>query len=428
LTEGRTTGLVVTVGFSEDPILYSIKTLRPIYVHFICSADSVDFVTKILDRIARDRIVDPNNCRRRLVEKSRPSDSLLAVHEAVKSLESLGVPREEMVVDSTGGTKPMTSGAVIAATHLGLRNIYVNVETDADRKPIPATMRIETLPNPYDDIGFLEAGLGMEHLNNHDYVVAAYVFERLRDKVIRLRLKTLYNALALLSHSLDAWEKFRHDEALETMTKARKTLQSYYDDTRDKSTLKTMRVLDEKTATLELLINQQEGTLLRILDLLANAGRRLKQGRYDDSAARSYRTVEAVEQYVLAKQGIDTSSPDYSKLTRETLDRFLEKTGLDALPKEISCYHGYMLLFSMNDPLGRDFADNERKYLGIMKARNLSILAHGFKPIAQSSAQGIYEMAEHFVKQLFSKEGLDYDRTLEEVEHLQLDQGLIPTL
>lgn len=428
MTLGKATGLVITVGFSKDPILFTIRTFKPTHIQFICSAESIDEVVRIQDVVTRELALNPNNVHRTIVEKSRPSDTLKAVHSAVTSLEGKGIPREEIAIDSTGGTKPMTAGALIASSYMGIRNIYVNAATDANGEPIPQTMKIENLPNPYDDIGFIEAKLGLIQINNHHYALATYIFEALKDKVIRLHMKVLYQALASLSRSLDAWDKFAHEEALRIMTESGKTLRSYQMDTKDDNALRTLRILDEKISILKLLADIQHGVLLRIIDLLANAERRLRQERYDDSAARSYRTIEAAEQYALAKYGIDTSKPDYAKLDKEILNQFLEKAGLSTSPREISCYHGYMLLNSLNDPLGKSFVDHEDKYLGIMKARNSSILAHGYRPIAKSSAQGIYDMAELFTKELVLKEGLDFNQALEQVRHPQLDDKLAPSI
>jgi len=50
---------------------------------------------------------------------------------------------------------------------------------------------------------------------------------------------------------------------------------------------------------------------LLIADILNNARRRMKEGKYDDAMARLYRTVELIAQYRLKmKYEIDTSDVD----------------------------------------------------------------------------------------------------------------------
>jgi len=52
---------------------------------------------------------------------------------------------------------------------------------------------------------------------------------------------------------------------------------------------------------------------------------------------------------------------------------------------KIALQDGYRLLQEMNDALGDYWKAQEEKLRGFIEKRNLSFLAHGFKPITQST-------------------------------------------
>lgn len=63
--------------------------------------------------------------RIRTGEKEEAKNIYEGFHTAIQEALNLGIPREQIVVDVTGGTKPMTISAFIAALEFGLKVSYV---------------------------------------------------------------------------------------------------------------------------------------------------------------------------------------------------------------------------------------------------------------------------------------------------------------
>jgi CRISPR-associated protein (TIGR02710 family) len=120
-----------------------------------------------------------------------------------------------------------------------------------------------------------------------------------------------------------------------------------------------------------------------MLDLLANAKRRKNEGRVDDAVARLYRAIEAVAQIALKdRHGFESTEKVPLASVPETL-RLEWAARAKGNVVALGLQDAYMLLASLNDPLGEKFrsaALNGTK--SPLVARNRSILAHGFDRVS----------------------------------------------
>jgi CRISPR-associated protein (TIGR02710 family) len=138
------------------------------------------------------------------------------------------------------------------------------------------------------------------------------------------------------------------------------------------------------------------------VDLLANGARRIRDAHYEDAVIRAYRVLELVGQFRLWDKGLDSSAlpPDHpavialqNKLEKnKDRERFgINRDNTLTAGRELSA----RLLKQMGDPisarlieLGNSSLLQDRK---ISKARNLSILIHGFEAVGLEDRKPLEE-------------------------------------
>lgn len=132
-------------------------------------------------------------------------------------------------------------------------------------------------------------------------------------------------------------------------------------------------------------------------DLLANAQRRLEEGRYEDAAARTYRALEAVGQYrLLSQYGLATHQVPLARVPeplRKEWAKYANREGNLRLPLQ----QAYQLLEGLGDPLGERFRAlrlfSEPGRPSLLDVRDRSICAHGFDPIREDTARKLFSVA-----------------------------------
>jgi CRISPR-associated protein (TIGR02710 family) len=142
----------------------------------------------------------------------------LRVYEGVKAImERWGdLDRRQIVVDVTGGLKPMSVGLEKAAHLLSLATIYIESDygplPDSKFGPIAGSQRLIVPPDPYAVFDDLEAAEARRLYAAHDYAGARRIFERLAAHVPRPD-DARYQALAHLAAMYAAWDALDFVEA-----------------------------------------------------------------------------------------------------------------------------------------------------------------------------------------------------------------------
>jgi hypothetical protein len=310
-----------------------------------------------------------------------------------QQLESRGVQRGEIVVDATAGKKPMSAGAMIAAATLGLSNVYVEVQRNEDGVILPETMRAYELPDPREVLTEYYGDVGIERLNQCEFASAKLVFERLHAETSNLVRKKLWESLMCLSEAFDAIDKFDHNKAATKLDTAIKSLGEYQTESH---VLPCDQILGElESFQIEVKkFSQPDMTIHKVLDIFANAQRRLSLGRYDDAVARLYRTLEALAHLALqSDHGYDGNRIKEEELT-------LEKS--------------YVKLLDCGHVLGWKYNEEKKKFRGMLESRNYSILAHGWRPIGKETAQNFSVFVESYLREYCRSKNVDFEKALKE--------------
>jgi CRISPR-associated protein (TIGR02710 family) len=130
-----------------------------------------------------------------------------------------------------------------------------------------------------------------------------------------------------------------------------------------------------------------------VWDLIANAERRIKEGKFDDATARMYRATELGAQITLMKKGFDTGNLDTGKLPEGLRNKYEQRRGEEGKIK-IGLMSDFELLKELGHPLGNKY-EEIKNYLS---SRNNSILAHGACPVTEKSCRNFLER----IKEVYS--------------------------
>ena len=396
-------GLILTVGDSPEPLEFSLRHTKPVYVCFLCTAQSRSH----LDRIVAAGGLTPS--RFQVFEVTdKPSEAAILAHqvaEAHRWLQGRGLQADEIAVDATGGRKWMSSAATLMAGALGLPMAYVEAKYREGR-PDPATMQVISLANVLSETGIVEAGRAVSLFNVGEFSAAAAVFTEMQQRVSEADLRELAGILADLSILLEKWDRFLHlrEPLAEQLAAVRLRL------ARNRYMAGAAQPIVERLTRLEmaaLAISRGVGPII-LVDLLENAQRCRRRARYDDATARAYRALEATAQWILRqKNGVETGAfaGTSAKLKSATLGAVQGFNG-GTLPEKIALSEAWWVIALEGDPVAVQIgAENEKtgrwelskKLRGCLESRNESILAHGFKAVGEKAAADLLDEVERVV-------------------------------
>lgn len=415
----RTVALILTGTGQTDTAALLLAALQPQRVAFLLTPETHNFPNHVAQKLDRDP--DPNWLRAEV----RYTD-ITQVYRALRVIieKWSDLPRKQILVDLTAGTKVMSVGLAKAAYVLDLGTIYIESDYEQNQnRPKPGTQRLIDPPDPYEVFGDLEAEEAARAFNAHDYVSAARIYADLARRVPEPDRAT-YAALEQLAVAYTQWEAF-------DLQAAAQTLQSLLSKPLPEKLMHHHNVLQAQQTALARLVQtisamaqparalvtlQNLDAVLPLLGSLhANALRREAQQRYDTAALLRYRCLELMSQHRLATHGVLAEEPDLDTLKKRVsnLDqryRQIERaTGLrerglqpnrDGTYSSITLLNGYLLLAALNDPLLKYVKPIDIRHR--LRARNQSILAHGFRQITEAEYRDFVEVVEQLLDQFFA--------------------------
>jgi len=382
------TVLLCTVGGSHVPIVRAIQESRADFVCFLCTGPDPETgragsevqiegkgnLIKADPKDERPTLPNiPTQCglsAEQFELRRVPSDDLDAIHAVCRvALDDLRRrhPGARIVADYTGGTKSMSAALVLAAIEAegvelqlvtGNRVDLVRVRDGAENaapaniEAIRLERRMQPYLNAWERHAYAEAEAGLKALANPLNATLRGRLNRARD----------------LSAAFAAWDAFGH-------AVARERLQVY-----------APRLPEDWKPLFGALSGLTDNDPLKrqaaqLLDLYRNAERRFAQGRHDDGVARLYRLLEWTAQWALEKHcQVKTGdlpadwAPDIAP-NREG-------------KRQAGLFVAWRLVAERTPgPLADWHASRRETMLDHLQARNASILAHGFAPVAAATGR-----------------------------------------
>ena len=396
----RPKAVLISVGGSPEPVVFSLNHQKPEHVCFFVSPETeASLRDKILpglefhplhDLIRTPAAEDLSGCCRVLVR------------ELPGILKKWGVQPGELVVDYTGGTKTMSAALMLAAAELAGRFSYVG-GTDRTKDGVGVVVdgkeKMWFSDNPWDELAVITRREAEVLFNRGRYDAAAQAFRKIAQRVSDSR-RPFYEDMARLAEAYEKWDRFAHSEAYGKLHSVAKALPRYAAFASDKAIESLAASVESHLDFLKTLREERDGENT-ILDLLANARRRaLREGKYDDAVARLYRAVEAYAQWRLKSQyGVDTSAVEIQRIPEPFREEIADGLSTEDGKLKLGLERSYRLLRAFGDAASRRFWSMwESSLRGLLDRRNNSILAHGFVPITREDYEKFWEACLKFME------------------------------
>jgi len=443
--EHRCKGLILTVGRTMGPIWFAISRHAPEIVAFLVSEQSRDIAitaTKFfgleLEKNAKLFLCDPNNT----------TSITTAALQALAFLEKQGINREDLLVNTTGGTKGMTIAMAHISYSYGISVYYVksSAQSSGENK-IFGDEEIRILDNPSESVGIYFEDIAKGAFNSYEFLKAKEYFERLRG-VFDANRRNIYQALKYLSEAYHKWDLFDFKGAANRLTTALKLLEQNLNSEFGRAYRGVWEKLQKQNEILTRLqglsFSEKEPLpdsvrLVLYFELMNNAKRRVQQKKYDDAVCRFYRLLEATAQLLLwkkyhinvskfaetadklpvsAKSLFKQSSPKTPFLFLNALVNLFQG---ESLPPVISLKKSRQLLEQLDPQIKK--LNLCARLDTVLPIRNQSILAHGWIPIRAKSIKTFNELISQcvlLVREAF-QEYLDVQNLEKLLEFVQLE-------
>ncbi len=395
MDDDKHTLLVCTVGGSPEPIVATLKRWTPLRVWFVPTRETRPQIESAVIPLAGSEGLALDPGRYDLLELP-DGQSFTA---CVNALRRLTPPVEEwlsrgdqyqVVVDFTGGTKCMSAALALHAHRWRCVFSYVGGRERTKEGVgvvVSGNEQVLHAHNPWDALGFQAVDQATVLFDQGAFASAIFLLKQARDNVGDPARKRELIAFLLLAQAYDAWDRFDHKGALAGL----KNLQNSANDVvavlgRERADRLQAQTSDHRSYLNKLLENSGP-TMERVRDLLANALRRGREGRFEDGVARLYRAIEAIAQVRLAEKYAIANT---KQVPLASLPEPLATEWASRAEKSGSVFLGlqdaYRLLEALGDGLGLKFRE-----LGLaardrspLVSRNNSILAHGFESVGES--------------------------------------------
>lgn len=390
--------LIVTVGGSHEPIVQAVRDHRPDMTFFLCSGDAPGRKGSHLEvngpgMVNRSRGATTPDLPSIVVQLGEALqqweiiliddlDSLDVCYRTAVSVLARGrerFPAAPLIAAYAGGTKSMSAGLAMAAADDGDCELALVSGIRRDTLKVASGTQ-STRPVGVWDIRLRKSlGLVRERLHSFDYGGAAKVLgSAAKNFPASAEHRLPIDEALTLCRAFEAWDCFHHVAARDLLSAVRPRLFTsglgeYWS---------AVEVLCED---LEVLRKNEQGKLhspyLVAADVLFNAERRARQGRFDDAIGRIYRAAEAIAQIrLLTRYGIDTGNVDPQLIPESFRAEFIDN-------RQIPLSKAWALLGALNDPVGQKFAAQQSGFANFSRWRNFSISAHGFQRVGEAEYQ-----------------------------------------
>lgn len=390
--------LVFTVGLGGDSkkqkslaeaLAYAVEHSDPQKVFFICTDESKSTLELnpdgICDKYEKEIII--------LKEPDNIQDIFNVLFPKFKEMRSV-YGKEKIIINYTSGTKSMSAGTVLAAVLSGFDNLQVIHGARENGIVKSGTEVITEFKTAFVNPGFVlkEANA---FFKEGMYDACLQVLERIdEDK----EFAEIVNKLKQLAQAYSCWDRFDHKKALEKLKGLK-----FGKEEIDEGINRNKQFLGEMSSS-----NEIERYEYRIADLLNNAKRRAREGKYDDAVARLYRAIEGIAEYKLLKNGIDLNNVNQENLSNALNDSskasWLNKIEDGKL--KIGLKDKFQLLRDINDRFSEVYF-NDKELQILLSKRNYSILAHGWETISKDDYDKLYNKIESIAKTIL-KDIKDY--------------------
>ncbi len=389
--------LVVPVGQSTEAVAKAVEHAAPDRVVWFVSQDTEALVDGHIDRAEKD-LRHPLRWNEK-IKTPDPGDlsaTFATLHqELARILDRWGCTWEDLVVDITGGTKPMVAALALASIRGAHSFQYVSGERDVDGRVQSGTERPVALANPWDALAIdVERDIARD-FNALRFRRARELAEQAARRVGDEVRRAYFGKIVLLTSAFEAWDRFDFSVARDKLRCRGFLAQTWQGRPGYGHLVHDLAAADQRLDEILGAKRQDAPSRPLLEELLASALRREEEGRYDDAVARLYRFLEGFAQLSLweafqirtgeVPAGELPGGPEWDHARARTVGGQVKLGLRDA----------YALLSAKGHPAGRaaDSLAKGRPLNMALDARNSSLLAHGTTPVRSDDCRRLAEEA-----------------------------------
>jgi len=414
-------GLLITVGYSISPIWFAISQHSPEYVAFIVSDDTKTIALNLIKFFGFELEINAK------IFTCNPDDTTSIAEAGINAMAFLknnGLTNEEILFNYTGGTKNMTAAISHISFTEDIPSYYVlSFQGKIEKEDkIYGDERILLLDNPSDTLGIIIKKYAINSFNSLNFRKAAEYFAKLK-RVSDANQREIYFALYELALAYENLDLFNFKSAIDHLVRSAKNFKKSMKSKFGKQFEILYSKISKQLTILTNLRNQKldnfneipvEVLLTLYFELINNAQRKTQLKKFNDAVSRYYRLFEATAQLILwNKYNINTSNfvesanklPSHvKKIFRKApiktpsilLNIALNSFYPVSLPPTIALKKSWLLLEQLDPDIKKMKILN--KIENVLSIRNLSILAHGWKPIKEKSVKKFEEIIPHCIQ------------------------------
>lgn len=406
----RFTVSIHTLGTSPEATILAILGTRAQEVHVLYTEQTRPHLARLREETGKE--IYPLQ-----IDKS----DVAAIYQHVRDLlgEFSQVP---VALDLTSGTKAMSAGLAAAGFFFQrfypqVRVVYVdNEEYDTElRRPKAGTERLIILPNPHEVLGDVEALFAREYYEQGDFARAAKKFGALVGEALENRRYEPYNLLAQMYaawHALSFREARDKGQAL--LDRLGQDLWLQHPLNRHRRVLEgQVDVLKKASDFLETHDLGNTQGVLGVVETLLILSERWEKTSMVLAVLHAYRALELLlQERLFSRYGQKADSPSLREEEAEALRN--ELAGILRIPAgevrlgaKLGLLDMVAFLRILGDPLllSVDLA-RLQGLSGVLKARNDSLLVHGFRVPSEKEVGLIRSLARPLHQELRERAGV----------------------
>ncbi len=400
------------------------------------SAETLDKARRELQRAGWGEERYSQTVQRLRFDDADDIDALIKRYGEVLEQLAQEHPGAVIEADFTSGTKAMSAAITVAAIEHGAKALLYSVGPRDAGGRATCTERVVTVLTG-DILGRRQLQELGRLFNLGHYAAVREQCDELEGSLQDETLEARRCALGFVAGLYDAWDRFDWKAASNVMHDGfREPLLSHLQEEgwdvealkRQRAWLKTLKgarlgnLSDPKQQP------RSEDYAHALVDLYANAQRRLDHGRCDDALARLYRLTEGIGQWRLCEQGQPNPKAVPADWLKEKAPTWFAENG-DRKPRrsdgrlELGSRQLIDVLAEMGDPIGQmlhtllrngDEPTKKGPLQSLLNRRNRSLLAHGFEPIDRAAVEELRELLREPLAEALRLA----DRSLEEMERV----------
>jgi CRISPR-associated protein (TIGR02710 family) len=406
--------LILPSGLEASYYILLIKVVKPKKVYFL---GTNEFKETFINRIIELSGLKPSQYIIDIIDYKEMDVS--DVYDKIRSKLELFLGKK-VLIDLTRGKRILSVGAGIVGSFFGFDLVYIDEDwVDDIKRGLPGTEKLVFVKNPFDVFGDLELKEARHFFDHYNYGAALSLYKRIKQKIIDPRYVEIEE---LLAEAYMHWNSFNFKAALSKMELALSKSRQYNlrSPPNIKDNISALKIMAESS---DLQIKDSDNFNVHIIvDLYTNALRKAETGVFEDAISRLYRVLELISQYRLKNYAIDTASPQIKKYESSYKAATKELYGFEKeLPLEIGLKDGYILLFTLQDFVLDGYSlDDLKRMFGVIRARDMSIIAHGLQLAGEKVFVNMNNLAKSFIKNVCDKQGINFSNVLNQHSFVKL--------